>query len=80
MRTFGAVALSALVVTSLLQATVAWWGKRSAIVALVPVLGPMTCLFFLMRGVVLAILRGGVVWRGTKYSLRELRAGIRIAL
>ncbi len=71
---------AALVVTSLLQATVAWWGKRSALVALVPVLGPLTCLFFLMRGVVLAILRGGVVWRGTKYSLRELRAGIRIAL
>jgi hypothetical protein len=30
--------------------------------------------YALMRSVILAIAQGGVTWRGTKYSLAELRA------
>lgn len=40
---------------------------------------PVTALLFLfsiIRAVVLTFVRGGVVWRGTKYSLKELRSRI----
>jgi hypothetical protein len=30
-------------------------------------------LFAMLRSMTLALLRGGVVWRGTLYSLRDLR-------
>jgi len=31
-------------------------------------------LFAMLRSMTLALLRGGVLWRGTLYSLKELRA------
>ena len=39
-----------------------------------PLLGVVS-LFILWRGVLLALWRGGVFWRGTRYTLEELRRG-----
>lgn len=59
------------------QALVARAGKRGIGSALVPAVGPLLLCWFGLRSGVLAHLRGGIVWRGTHYSLAELRAGRR---
>jgi glycosyltransferase involved in cell wall biosynthesis len=71
-------AAATLATMSLVQAGVAWWGKRPLSSALVPLAGALVCLFFMMRSVVLVQLRGGVMWRGTTYPLRALKDGLRI--
>jgi hypothetical protein len=41
---------------------------------------PVSCvliMFAILRSTVLALVRGGIIWRGTKYPLRELREHIR---
>jgi hypothetical protein len=37
--------------------------------------GGVLLLYALLRSTVLALWRGGITWRGTFYSLRELRQG-----
>ncbi len=66
-----------LATTALSQALVARAGRRGIGTALVPALGPLLLSWFGLRSAVLAHLRGGIVWRGTHYSLAELRAGRR---
>ena len=34
-------------------------------------------LFIIWRGVILTLIRGGVVWRGTRYALADLKRGHR---
>ena len=53
--------------------------RYSRISPLYVVLHPVSTLLFtgtLLRSMVLALARGGVVWRGTKYPLDELRKGL----
>ena len=53
--------------------------RYSRISPLYVVLHPLSTLLFtgtLLRSMVLALGRGGVVWRGTKYPLEELRKGL----
>ncbi len=53
--------------------------RYSRISPLYVVLHPVSTLLFtgtLLRSMVLALARGGVVWRGTKYPLEELRKGL----
>ncbi len=53
--------------------------RYSRISPLYVVLHPISTLLFtgtLLRSMVLALARGGVVWRGTKYPLEELRKGL----
>jgi hypothetical protein len=69
---------AALLVTSIVQGGIAAWAKRDVLPAVVPLFGPLVCLFGMVRAVVLAHARGGVTWRGTKYSLPALREGLRV--
>ncbi len=48
--------------------------------ALVPFLGVFPLTYALVRSAVLAVWRGGVMWRGTFYPTRILRAGMRLGL
>lgn len=53
--------------------------RYSRISPLYIVLHPISTLLFtgtLLRSMVLALARGGVIWRGTKYPLEELRKGL----
>jgi glycosyltransferase involved in cell wall biosynthesis len=53
--------------------------QRSRVSPLYVVLHPISTLLFagtLLRSMLLALGRGGVVWRGTKYPLDELRKGL----
>ena len=53
--------------------------RYSRISPLYVVLHPVSTLLFtgtLLRSMVLALARGGVIWRGTKYPLEELRKGL----
>ena len=73
-RVAGAAMLATIAIS---QALVARAGKRGIGSALIPVVGPLLLCWFGIRSAVLAHLRGGIVWRGTHYSLAELRAGRR---
>jgi glycosyltransferase involved in cell wall biosynthesis len=62
------------------QVWVARMGKRSIASALVPGVGATVLIFFMLRSMILTHLRGGIVWRGTRYRLKDLRAGRRLEL
>jgi cellulose synthase/poly-beta-1,6-N-acetylglucosamine synthase-like glycosyltransferase len=52
---------------------------KSPIPAYYFLLHPLSTMLFaytMLRSMVLALWRGGVIWRGTKYSLEELRRGV----
>jgi hypothetical protein len=38
--------------------------------------GTVLFAYTMLRSMLLALWRGGVIWRGTKYSLKELKAGL----
>ena len=73
-----AVALFASSIATYLFLFVTYWANRRLTLAstwLVLFFGPCTLLVFyaFLRSMVLALARGGIVWRGTRYSLAELR-------
>lgn len=80
--TWQAAAASALVlgVVAAIQVAIARAGKRGLASALVPCVGPLLLLVFMLRSAVLAHVRGAVVWRGTRYPLAELREAQRLEL
>ena len=62
------------------QLALARSGRRPILPALVPVLGPVMLLVFVLRSAILVHARGGISWRGTFYSLASLREGQRFEL
>jgi glycosyltransferase involved in cell wall biosynthesis len=62
------------------QAAVARHAGNRVLPALVPAVGPFLLVLFMLRSAVLTHWRGGIVWRGTHYSLNELRAGRRFEI
>jgi cellulose synthase/poly-beta-1,6-N-acetylglucosamine synthase-like glycosyltransferase len=70
-----ALATIALVVGS--QVALARWVKRPLLSAALPFFGSAIFFWTSVRGIFLAHKRGGIFWRGTFYSLDELRRGAR---
>jgi hypothetical protein len=62
------------------QGVIAVHAKNRVLPALVPAIGPTMLVAFMLRSAVLTHWRGGIVWRGTHYSLQELRRGRRLEL
>ncbi|HZN95092.1 MAG TPA: hypothetical protein VFB81_20400, partial [Myxococcales bacterium] len=56
-----------------------WQGQPALPALLVPVGAALTC-GMMIRSAVLAVVRGGVPWRGTFYRLQELHQGSRFRL
>jgi hypothetical protein len=56
------------------------WSRLPAWPALFPPAGMALLAIAMMRSAVLALVRGGVVWRGTFYATKTVRAGGRIGL
>jgi glycosyltransferase involved in cell wall biosynthesis len=54
-----------------------WLGRRPWVAILAPI-GQTLLVWFALRAAWLALWRGGVAWRGTLYSVRELREGSRM--
>jgi hypothetical protein len=71
------LALALISIIIIVQAGIARWGRRPLAPALVPIIGGLICFGFMARSVFLIESRGSVTWRGTRYGLRELRAGVR---
>lgn len=59
---------------------IAAWLRRPVLPSLLSPLATLIVAFAALRSMALALARGGVEWRGTRYSLRELRAGMRYVL
>lgn len=76
-RIAGTVGVAAAVVS---QVIIARWTRRPTISALVPIVGPLVLFFVLTRSAVLAAVRGAITWRGTRYSVKDLREGSRLEL
>lgn len=74
-RVAGGVMVASL---ALCQVLVARTGRRDLLSALVPAVGVLALVVFAVRSAILVHARGGVVWRGTRYPLAELRAGRRL--
>ena len=56
------------------------WAGRPLLPALFQALGDFLMVLFMIRAGVLAVARGGIQWRGTRYPLDELRRGRRFKL
>ena len=72
------MAAASLVLVAISQALVVSWVRRPMLTAVLPALGPLLVIFIAARAVLLIHLRGGISWRGTFYSLAQLRAGMRL--
>lgn len=73
-RLVGAIILATF---AAVQLAIARSGRRPILPALVPALGPVMLLVFIIRSAILVHARGGITWRGTFYSLANLREGQR---
>jgi hypothetical protein len=71
-------AIAALVAGALAQVVVARWANRPILTAMVPVIGQVVLFSVLTRAAVLTAWRGSITWRGTRYDVKELRAGSRL--
>lgn len=60
------------------QVAVAKWCGRPVLTAAIPLFGFLLLLYISLRAVFLVHARGGISWRGTFYSLAELRRGTRL--
>jgi glycosyltransferase involved in cell wall biosynthesis len=69
-----------LALITLAQVLIARAGRRGIASALVPGLGAALLISFMLRSAVLTHLHDGIKWRGTHYSLQELRAGRRLEI
>lgn len=76
-RIAGALLLATLIFS---QALISRAGHRSVLPALVPGVGAVMLVFFMLRSMLLTHARGGIVWRGTHYPLASLRSGQRLEL
>lgn len=72
-RLFAAIAVAAPV---LLEGGVAWETGISPLYALTYPVGALILAWMLARSTAVTLWRGGIVWRGTFYSLKELRRGM----
>lgn len=61
-------------------AAIARWLRQPVWPALAPMVGLLLLAYGMVRAALLAALRGGVLWRGTLYSVREVRAGARVGV
>jgi cellulose synthase/poly-beta-1,6-N-acetylglucosamine synthase-like glycosyltransferase len=73
----GAAAAALGFVTSL---SLSVWLKRPVLAALLSPLGTLLLVGIWARGSLLALWRGEIVWRDTRYSLDELRRGVRFEM
>ena len=60
--------------------TLSRWLGHSRWPALFPFLGVLPLAWAMVRSGVLALVRGGVIWRGTYYPTSVVRAGLRLRL
>ena len=71
-------------IASLLLLNAQWtscrWLGRPVLATLLAPIGSMLLLFGAARSMFVTLARGGVEWRGTRYSLEALRAGMRFTL
>lgn len=74
---FGVIALSACLVAAVAGA--AKFRQRLLPSLFIPA-GQLLISLMMLRSGVLCLLRGGIVWRGTWYSIKDLRAGQRVRL
>ncbi len=65
---------------TLVLASLAWKAKfkRKLLPSLLGPVGMLVLSLALLRSGILCMLRGGIIWRGTKYDIKELRAGQRV--
>lgn len=75
-----ALGLAGIVVLAATNVIVSRWAKRALLPALFPCLGALVFATLISRAALLAVVRGGVTWRGTFYKLEDLRRGMRIEL
>jgi glycosyltransferase involved in cell wall biosynthesis len=66
----------AVVVVVIFHGGVAWAMRVSPLYALTHPVGAALFMYMLVRSTVVTLWRGGVTWRGTFYSLEELRRGV----
>jgi hypothetical protein len=72
-RTLAAIAVAAPV---LIEGGVAWESRISPLYVLTYPIGAMIFAWMLARSTVVTLWQGGIVWRGTFYSLKDLRRGL----
>ena len=66
----------AVVAPVLIESGVAWESRISPLYALTYPIGAAIFAWMLARSTVVTLWQGGIVWRGTFYSLKELRRGL----
>jgi hypothetical protein len=76
-RALAALGVALAVGTSL---AVARWMRRPLLASLLGPLGVALMVFGATRSMVLTLVRGGIIWRGTHYPLAALRRGMRLVL
>ena len=69
--------LIALATVAAIYVGMSWYSDISPLYAVLHPIGALLFCYALVRSAVLTLARGGVEWRGTRYSLAELRAFIR---
>lgn len=74
------LAAGTLAIAGVAQALMAKWMKRSVLPALLFPIGILLITWMFLRSGILVWQRGGVAWRSTVYSVRELRNGSRVIL
>ena len=74
-RAFAAVGVALAVGASV---AVARWMGRPVLPSLFGPIGVVLMVSSAVRSMVLTLLRGGILWRGTHYSLAALRRGMRL--
>jgi len=75
-----ALGIATVLLMAFTNVLVARWCQRGILGALIPGLGAIVFVAFTSRATLLAIVRGGVSWRGTFYRLEDLRRETRIIL
>ncbi|HXZ27820.1 MAG TPA: glycosyltransferase family 2 protein [Terriglobales bacterium] len=66
----------AVLAIALLYLGMSWYSPISALYFVTNPLGALMFAYILVRSAFLTLARGGVLWRGTLYSLKELRRGM----
>ena len=79
-RVFGLMGIVLTMVALAAMVMMARWAKGSVLAAVVSPVGTIIGAWAMLRAGVLGRRRGGIVWRGTRYTSEELRKGMRLNL